>query len=241
MYICSVQIKLSCRTMNKQKTVEENVNWLSAMLKLINDYGIINTLKATGVLILVILTLRICYDPSFLIKTYREYSNEIHTIEIMERTEADKQVKEKLPRYLYKYHSDRVWIIQCHNGISDWRYGSMRFEVCQEGVPSIKEEYEDFHLSWIDLYYYLEDHVMFIGSIEELKPIDLTLYTRFKKHDVTYLACIMIQDDSGHPIGVLGHTWCSDVSIKVYKNKIRDYLLEDRGDIKSHLKPINYK
>lgn len=224
-----------------QPDIAAGLGWLGTLLQYIKDYGVLNIIRALALFVLLFLTLKICYDPSFLFKTYQEYKNQLHTIETIERTEADKRIKMMLPTYLYKYHSDRVWIIQCHNGISDWRYGSMRFEVCQEGVPSIKEEYEDFHLSWLDLYYYLEDNMIFIGSTEELKSIDATLYHRFVKNGVKYLACIMLQDDSGHPIGVLGHTWTGDITIESFKGKLRDYLIEDRGAIKEYLKPISYK
>ena len=117
----------------------------------------------------------------------------------------------------------------------------MRFEVCSEGVVSIKEQYDDFHLSWLDLYYYLEDHGIFIGSTEDLKTIDPTLYTRLLKNEVKYIACTLLSDVDGKPIGVLGHTWQKDINMNMYYDKIKDNLLEERGAIATYLTPIKYK
>lgn len=214
---------------------------LGTILNYIKEYGVLNIIRAIVLFAIFFLTLKICYDPSFLVETYQTYKEAAHKIETEERERVDREIKILLPGMLYKYHADRVWIIQCHNGISDWRFGSMRFEKCREGISSIKEQYLDFPLSWIDLYYYLKENKTFIGSIEELKSVDATLYERFKHNDVHYIACVLIQDESGQPSGVLGYTWTGETNIHNYENKISEYLWEDRGVLKAYLKPITYK
>ena len=214
--------------------IDSGLSWLERILQLCKEYGVFNILKGLFILIMLSLTLRICYNPSFLFDKYIDYMTQRHTKELYERTEYDQQVKSLLPVYLYKYHADRVWIIQYHNGIMDWQHGTMRFELCNDEVESIKNQYNDFNLTWINLPYYLKENEVFIGDMVKLDSIDSTLYTQLKKNNVQYLACTIIKDSSGYPIGILGVTWKNiPPNIDSLQNKIHNYLIDDRADIKT--------
>lgn len=214
--------------------INSGLSWLERILQLCKEYGVFNILKGLFILIMLSLTLRICYNPSFLFDKYTDYMTQRHTKELYERTEYDQQVKSLLPVYLYKYHADRVWIIQYHNGIMNWQHGTMRFELCNDDVESIKNQYNDFNLTWINLPYYLKENEVFIGDMVKLDSIDSTLYTQLKKNDVQYLACTIIKDSSGYPIGILGVTWKNiPPNIDSLQNKIHNYLIDDRADIKT--------
>lgn len=220
--------------------IDSGLSWLERILQLCKEYGVFNILKGLFILIMLSLTLRICYDPSFLFDKYTNYMAQRHAKELHKRTEYDQQIKSLLPVYLYKYHADRVWIIQYHNGIMDWQHGTMRFELCNDEVESIKNQYNDFNLTWINLPYYLKTNEVFIGDIVKLDSIDSTLYTQLKKNNVQYLACTIIKDNSGYPIGVLGVTWKNiPPNIDRLQNKIHNYLIDDRADIKTLIQP-NY-
>lgn len=214
--------------------INSGLSWLERILQLCKEYGVFNILKGLFILIMLSLTLRICYNPSFLFDKYIDYMAQRHTKELYKRTEYDQQVKNLLPVYLYKYHADRVWIIQYHNGIMDWQHGTMRFELCNDDVESIKNQYNDFNLTWINLPYYLKENEVFIGDMVKLDSIDSTLYTQLKKNDVQYLACTIIKDSSDYPIGILGVTWKNiPPNIDRLQNKIHNYLIDDRADIKT--------
>lgn len=214
--------------------IDSGLSWLERILQLCKEYGVFNILKGLFILIMLSLTLRICYNPSFLFDKYTDYMTQRHAKELHERTEYDQQIKSLLPVYLYKYHADRIWIIQYHNGIMDWQHGTMRFELCNDEVESIKNQYNDFNLTWINLPYYLKTNEVFIGDIVKLDSIDSTLYTQLKKNNVQYLACTIIKDNSGYPIGILGVTWKNiPPNIDRLQNKIHNYLIDDRADIKT--------
>lgn len=214
--------------------IDSGLSWLERILQLCKEYGVFNILKGLFILIMLSLTLRICYNPSFLFDKYTDYMTQRHAKELHERTEYDQQIKSLLPVYLYKYHADRIWIIQYHNGIMDWQHGTMRFELCNDEVESIKNQYNDFNLTWINLPYYLKTNEVFIGDMVKLDSIDSTLYTQLKKNNVQYLACTIIKDNSGYPIGILGVTWKNIPSnIDRLQNKIHNYLIDDRADIKT--------
>lgn len=214
--------------------IDSGLSWLERILQLCKEYGVFNILKGLFILIMLSLTLRICYNPSFLFDKYTDYMTQRHAKELYERTEYDQQIKSLLPVYLYKYHADRIWIIQYHNGIMDWQHGTMRFELCNDEVESIKNQYNDFNLTWINLPYYLKTNEVFIGDMVKLDSIDSTLYTQLKKNNVQYLACTIIKDNSGYPIGILGVTWKNiPPNIDRLQNKIHNYLIDDRADIKT--------
>lgn len=214
--------------------IDSGLSWLERILQLCKEYGVFNILKGLFILIMLSLTLRICYNPSFLFDKYTDYMTQRHAKELHKRTEYDQQIKSLLPVYLYKYRADRIWIIQYHNGIMDWQHGTMRFELCNDEVESIKNQYNDFNLTWINLPYYLKTNEVFIGDIVKLDSIDSTLYTQLKKNNVQYLACTIIKDNSGYPIGILGVTWKNiPPNIDRLQNKIHNYLIDDRADIKT--------
>lgn len=214
--------------------IDSGLSWLERILQLCKEYGVFNILKGLFILIMLSLTLRICYNPSFLFDKYTDYMTQRHAKELHERTEYDQQIKSLLPVYLYKYHADRIWIIQYHNGIMDWQHGTMRFELCNDEVESIKNQYNDFNLTWINLPYYLKTNEVFIGDMVKLDSIDSTLYIQLKKNNVQYLACTIIKDNSGYPIGILGVTWKNiPPNIDRLQNKIHNYLIDDRADIKT--------
>lgn len=214
--------------------IDSGLSWLERILQLCKEYGVFNILKGLFILIMLSLTLRICYNPSFLFDKYTDYMTQRHAKELHKRTEYDQQIKSLLPVYLYKYHADRIWIIQYHNGIMDWQHGTMRFELCNDEVESIKNQYNYFNLTWINLPYYLKTNEVFIGDMVKLDSIDSTLYTQLKKNNVQYLACTIIKDNSGYPIGILGVTWKNiPPNIDRLQNKIHNYLIDDRADIKT--------
>lgn len=220
--------------------IDSGLSWLERILQLCKEYGVFNILKGLFILIMLSLTLRICYNPSFLFDKYIDHITQRHTKELHKRAEYDQQVKSLLPVYLYKYHADRVWIIQYHNGIMDWQHGTMRFELCNDGVESIKDQYDDFNLTWLNIPYYLKENEVFIGDMVKLDSIDSALYTQLKKNNVQYLACTVIRDSSGYPIGILGITWENiPPNIDSLQNKIHNYLIDDRADIRTLIQ-FNY-
>lgn len=134
--------------MSKTKPdVGTSLEWLGTILSYIKEYGVLNILKAAVTLMVLSIAIRVCYDPGFLFDKYIEYMNKRHDKELVLRSEKDGQLKDLLPVYLYKYHADRVGLIQYHNGTKDWQHGTMRFEKCDVGVNSIKEHYDNFNLT----------------------------------------------------------------------------------------------
>lgn len=219
--------------MSEKKDVTSEISWLGTLLKYIKEHGISNILKA----LIILFMLQVCHDPTFLFEKYSKYMEQKHTEELQARTNDDKKVKDLLPKLLYSSGASRVWIIQYHNGISDWQYGSMRFELPLDNVESIKEQYDHFHLSWLNLPDYLKTHNIFIGDLDTLKEIDNTLFDRFNKNKIQYLACILLKDELNTPTGILGFTWEKQDSVRYSETTIKDNLIRYGAIIEQYIRP----
>lgn len=217
--------------MKKQPNIDSGLSWLGTLLNYIKQYGVFNIIKATMLLIILSFSLRLCFDPEYIFERYNKFVIEKHNIELQERAELDRQIKNNLPTYLYKYRADRVWIIQYHNGIMDWQHGTMRFELTRSNLEPVQTQYNDFNLTWLNLPYYLKDHNLFVGSLNELQKYDKVLYEQLAKNHVSYLACILIRDNTGKDIGIFGVTWAStptDIDVETIVQR----LYTDSGEIK---------
>ena len=205
------------------------IGWLDTILNLIKKYSILEIIKALMLLMLLSMTIRICIDPSFIFEAWRDWQKRYHDVELVVRAEKDEMLKGYLTLWQHKYHADRVFLIQYHNGTKDWQHGTMRFEKCANNVVSMKSGYVNFNLTWLDIPFYLKENDWFIGTMDELKLIDQTLYNQLQPYSVDYMACILIRNDYGEPAGIFGCTWDkTDIDISTKSEKIRNYLVEDR-------------
>ena len=59
-------------------------------------------------LIILSFSLRLCFDPEYIFERYNKFVIEKHDNKLHERAELDRQIKNNLPTYLYKYRADRV-------------------------------------------------------------------------------------------------------------------------------------
>ena len=205
------------------------LGWLDTILKTIKKYGVLEIVKAILLLFFVSMTIRICIDPGFIFEAWTEWAKRNHDRELVERNEKDEKLKNTLGQFLYKYHADRVFVIQYHNGTKDWQHGTMRFEKCLPNTVSMKSDYVNFNLTWLDLPFYLKENDLFIGSMDELERIDPVLHSQLLNKNVDYLACVLIRNEYGEPYGIFGATWPeTDIDISTRVSKIHDYLIEDR-------------
>lgn len=193
----------------KQYDLSSGLSWLGTILQYIRDYGVCSIFKALIIMFMLSITLRIYYDPTFLFDKYSKYMNQKHSQELLNRIDDDKKVKDLLPRLLYMSGADRVWVIQYHNGISDW----------------------------LNLPDYLKTHNQFIGNLTTLEQIDHVMYDRFGKNNVEYLACILLKDDTGTPIGILGFTWEKENEVGYEDSTIKENLIRYGAIIEQYIKP----
>ena len=189
-----------------------------------------------GMLLLPIMFLlfRVCYDPSFILEKLQQKQMEEHVIEEIERIENDAEINKLLPDILYSMNADNCWIIQYHNGKSDWMFGSMRFEYPRDGIKSIKQEFCDVHLSWFLIPQYLWENRYFAGTIDDMDKVDPCMAKLLDNFHVQYVACVVLRKGDG-PLGVLGVVWNDATKIKMDKERIRARLNNYSGKLEELL------
>lgn len=219
---------MSNKTENSNQ-ITIGLGWLDTILKTIKKYGLLEIVKAMILLMLLSFTVRICIDPSFIFEAWKNWQDKYHDIELVERGTKDSVLKDHFELWVHKYHADRIFLIQYHNGTKDWQHGTMRFEKCVNNAVSIKNDYVDFNLTWLDMPYYLRENDSFVGSMDELKLVDPVLHNQLLPYKVDYIACILVKDETGDAQGIFGCTWPkTDIDISTKMSKIHDYLIEDR-------------
>lgn len=161
-------------------------------------------------ILIILLSCRIYYNPNPLFEEYNNYINRKQELELVQRANTDKKIKQLLSIYLNKYQGNRIWIIQYHHiEINDYMYGSMRFELCDKQTKSIKYQYTDFHLSWLNLPDYLRIHDSFIGKLEEVDPV------LSKRNSTKYIICKLIRDYNNISISIFGISYLDKFSSKL--------------------------
>lgn len=209
-----------------------NLSWVESLIKFNEKYSLWSVIKAMITAFIITFTVYICTHPEFIFDRFDEYAKKKHDIELYNRSEHDTDIKLELPILLNKYHASRVFIIQYHNGTKDWQHGTMRFELWAEHSKSMKDQYVDFNLTWLNMPYYLKEHEWFIGTIDELKLIDKVLYDQLKPYEVDYAAFIILRNTDNLPCGILGFTWPkTSIDLNTMRQKIHDYMITDRAKI----------
>ena len=108
--------------------------------------------------------------------------------------------------------SDRVYIIEMHNGTNNtaslpFIYGEMTYEQTRKNIEHVDEDYLSVNLSRFEYPLYLEKNHFFSGTVDDLSAIDEKLSLRMKATDVTYLAG-MAMHGAYSELGYVGVSYC---------------------------------
>lgn len=171
-------------------------------------------------ILIILLSYRIYYNPNSLFEKYNNYVNQKHELELVQHANTDKEIKQLLSIYLDKYQGNRIWIIQYHDSINDYMCGSMRFELCDKQTKSIKYQYTDFNLIWCNLPDYLRKHNSFIGKLEEVDPV------LSRGNSAKYIICKLIRDYNNVPIGILGISYLDKFPNKLLEANLQQECIE---------------
>lgn len=197
------------------ENLEKGTGLLGKVLSLQKKYGFFSILKSLIILLLLGYIVFFVTNPTYLLKKIETIQEEYHKEAITDRINADSEVKLLLEKLLLHTEADRTWLVEMHNGSSNlgtglpFLFGSMRMEATAEGIYGVEEEYVDFSLSRYPLMMELLKNGIFVGGIEDLKPLDEKLYFKMKSNNVSNVALLAIYNGDS-PIGILGISFCFD-------------------------------
>lgn len=182
------------------------VSWYGSIVKLISDYGMAKMLQALVLIVISVFFLMFAnaLNNEEIIEKYLIAETDIHTEGANIRTEISPKVNNTLIKLMYELECDRVSVLEMHNGKENptslpFIYCDMTYEHTRDRIPYVSEEYENLNMAKFTFPYFLYEHKIFIGSLEEVYKIDKRLAMRLELNNVKYIGIIIIRgsDDIG--------------------------------------------
>lgn len=217
----------------------DNLGLLERILKMIKEYGAMRIVEA---ILLLSMFAGVMYITVNLDKIFeRVFREQVDSIEKEQQDEHDRAVLSRryiredmnhiLKASLDEFDADRAFVVEMHNGNNNMSglpfiYGEMTYEVSDEDSYDIDEEYSSINLSRFDLCYYLMDHDIWIGTVDELDTIDKKMSYRLRANETKYLCLIGIHGVE-NDIGFYGFSYTRDVSDSIDRTSIVKGLLKN--------------
>ena len=142
------------------------------------------------------------------------------------------KIQKNLDAILYTLNADRAYLLEMHNGKKNttglpFRYMDLSYETTniESKASKVGMQYQNVPTTLHKFPYYLQEHKLFIGTIEEFKHIDADLGKRMEGNFAKYVALIALNSD-GTPLGFLGISWCEENNVPdnmVIKSKLLTY------------------
>lgn len=198
---------------DETKVIEVNINgenkvvkWYTNVVDLINTYGMKRMLQA---LLLIVSCVSFfifinALNNNDIIETWIAREIASHNEGSNIRNEITPKVNEILIKMMYELEADRTSILEMHNGKENptslpFNFCDMTYEQTRGRIPFVSDEYENLNMSKFTLPFYLYEHKLFIGTIDEIYDIDKRLAMRLEINEVKYVGIIIIRgsDDIG--------------------------------------------
>ena len=164
----------------------------------------------------------------YVIRTIKRNKKEKEKI----RTDVTPERQASINRILYSLDADRVFIFECHNGVTNpsglpFEFANMNYEVSnrERGVDRVYYKYKDVPLTMYTFPNYMRNNKFFIGTINELSKLDYEFAKHMKEDGGRFTAFIYLSHGDG-PLGFLGisfHDMSRVPRHNLIENKIKAY------------------
>lgn len=165
---------------------------------------------------------------------------------LMEQIQRDELVHFTLREIRRKFNSDRVYIIQFHNGgtfytQSPMQKASVTYERCSDGLEKISEKFQNILISNYNWYLTetLGNRLFYVDVDTQIS--DLPTKSLLRHYGNYAHAGVPIYDSNKHLIGVLCMSWVfSDFPTSIVKDgnfteEFKNQLYEDANSLKPYL------
>ena len=214
------------------------ISWYGSIVKLISEHGMWKMLQAFGLIVISVFFLMFAnaLNNEEIIEKWLDRNDDVHAEGTDIRTEISPKVNNVLLKMLYDLDGDRVSILEMHNGKENptslpFIYCDMTYEHTRDRIPYVSDEYEDLNMAKFTFPYYLYEHKLFIGSIDEIYKIDKRLAMRLEMNNVKYVGIIYVRGSDD--IGFLMISYVDEP--KVSDDKIHDALIYYVQEIGAYL------
>jgi len=212
--------------------INDKLGLLERTLRMIDKYGLFRVFGGLFVLILFALTLALFINQKAIVTKVMqdqkiEETKKHSTTMQLRLNQINPQIDAILLKLLIETSSDRVFVIEMHNGSNNptglpFVYGEITYEqMINPDMPPIAEEYGNINLSRFSFVAHVYKNKIFKGTIEDLKKIDVKLANRMSQNNVKYLYMVSLTG-SNMAIGFLGISYIEKPINKNADGKIID-------------------
>lgn len=187
-------------------------------LRLVRKYGVWNILKTLAIILLCGM---VWYTVTHMDKVVEKVIYEQSYTKTMEHTKAielrrsvSPKVDSILTNTLISLRCDRAFVIEMHNGTNNpaglpFIYGEMTYEVVNDGIEHVDEDYTSLNLSRFTFPLFLGKTNVWLGTISELSAVDEKLAHRLELEGVTYLVVTSL-NGMNNTLGCFGVAYCDN-------------------------------
>jgi hypothetical protein len=168
------------------------------MLKLIKEYGVINILKATFLLIITCVILYFAFNPTKIMDMINEIKAGQHSEQMDIRTEITPKIQTLCDKLTFKTNASRTIVLELHNGNTSnggipFTKCSATFEGLNIGTYPVANQYQNQNLSLIPFASYIFEKGYWCGNTDDLLNIDKALYYKMKSNRTELFAACLIE------------------------------------------------
>lgn len=182
---------------NLDKT-EKGLGLIERILGLVDKYKITSFLKAIVIILMIAGTAGFISNPTWIFEQYQKWEKTQHQEQLELRLNNTNKITHLLDKALYRIGVDRIILLECHNGNTGngglpFAKCSATFEVLNDGVYPVAEQYQNTNLSLMPFASFLFENGYWCGDVEDLKSIDKGLYHKMASNKTEHFAACVIE------------------------------------------------
>lgn len=190
------------------------LNWLEKLLNIIDRYGIVKILRALVLLIIIVVSMYVVFNPEKVIQIYVDYQEQLdkkkteeHNDLIKLRLENTPKIQNECDRLLLRADAQRVLFFELHNNTGNinglpFYFADASCESMDDVTRPIAEHCREIKLSLMPFATELFKSHCWHGDMDQLKTIDKALYYKLMAVDTGYLLAIVVEGPD-EPCGMM--------------------------------------
>lgn len=184
------------------------ITWIEKISGFMSKIGFHNVLLTVLIVFIAIVVGNFAFNPEIFANKIKEVQEQQHALSIQKRMDASPKIRATMVELQRELGCDRVYILETHNGGNNlaglpFVYVDLTYAEPNHENYWLEDEYKNVRLSRYPWATKLYDTQSWVGSIDDMKPVDEELYYRLDKENVGYMAATMMYGEK-NPIGVLG-------------------------------------
>ena len=200
---------------NGTQRVESVFNIMEKISDFINKHGLKGTFTTLLIFFIAAFVGYVAFNPEKVFDKFEEIRTEKHNSAVKARLDADPKIRDLLLDLRNETKSDRVYILETHNGGTNltnlpFLYVDLTYVEPKTTFSWLEMEYNNLRLSRYPWAAYVYNNNFWFGPISDVEKEDAELYYRLQKEEVGHMGMIMMYGKDAMPSGTLGVVYNSD-------------------------------